>query len=71
MTIEKATFTSSNLNAMEYDTITNTLQLRFNTGDVYLYFGVPQQTVNELKFAVSAGTYFHRFIRGKFEYKKK
>lgn len=68
--VERATFNSSNLNAMEYDDITNTLRLGFKAGGTYEYYGVPQVVVNELQQAASAGSYFHQFIREKYEYKR-
>lgn len=62
--------TSTNLTAMEYDDLTNTLRLGFRAGGTYEYYGVPQRVVDELQHAASAGTYFHQFIREKFQYKK-
>ncbi len=63
-------FNSTNLNKMEYDDITNTLRLGFKAGGTYEYYGVPQRVVDELNQAVSAGSYFHQFIRDKFQYKR-
>lgn len=68
--VQTATFNSSNLNTMEYDDLTNTLRLGFKAGGTYEYYGVPQVIVNELRQAQSAGSYFHQFIREKFEYKR-
>lgn len=62
------TFKSSNLRDMEYEN--GTLRLSFNAGGVYEYYQVPQQVVNELQQASSAGQYFHQFIREKFNYKR-
>lgn len=68
--VDRATFNSSNLNAMEYDDITNVLRIGFVAGGTYEYYGVPQVVVNELKQASSAGSYFHQFIREKYQYKR-
>lgn len=69
--MQTATFNdSSNLTAMEYDDLTNTLRLGFRAGGTYEYYGVPQRVVDELQHAMSAGTYFHQFIREKFQFKK-
>lgn len=68
--MERFDFNSSNLSSAEYDDITNTLRVRFNAGGIYEYYGVPQVVVNELRQAASAGSYFHAFIREKYDYKR-
>jgi hypothetical protein len=66
--MEKNTFTSTNLHAMEYEN--GILRLSFNAGGTYEYYDVPQQVVSELQQAQSAGSYFHKFIRDSYKYKK-
>lgn len=66
--MEKNTFVSTNLHKMEYDN--GVLRLSFNAGGTYEYYNVPQEIVSELQQAKSAGTYFHRFIRNTYKYKK-
>lgn len=68
--MERFDFNSSNLSTAEYDDITNTLRIRFNAGGIYEYYGVPQVVVNELRQAASAGSYFHEFIRERYDYKR-
>jgi hypothetical protein len=67
---QTANFNSSNLNTMVYDEITNVLRLGFVAGATYEYYGVPQVVVNELRQAASAGSYFHQFIRNKYEFRR-
>jgi hypothetical protein len=66
--MERNTFTSTNLKNMEYEN--GTLRLAFNAGGVYEYYNVPQAVVSELQQAQSAGSYFHRFIRERYAFKK-
>ncbi len=70
MTTETATFTSTNLTSMEYDESAKVLRIAFNAGGMYEYYSVPQMVVYELQAAASAGSYFHRFIRDKYKYKR-
>jgi hypothetical protein len=57
---------SSVLAAVGHDRATNVLQVRFRTGRVYLYLGVPRSRYNALLAADSAGHYFNEKIRTKF-----
>lgn len=67
---DKATFNSTNLQSMEYDSPAKKLKISFNAGGTYEYYNVPQIVVYELQAAASAGSYFHRFIRDKYKYKR-
>ena len=66
--MERNTFTSTNLKNMEYEN--GTLRLMFNAGGVYEYYNVPHTVVSELQQAQSAGSYFHRFIRDQYTFKR-
>lgn len=69
--IDTGTFNSSNLQSMEYDNSKKTLRLTFNINNaVYEYYNVPQIVVYELQQAASAGSYFHKFIRDRYSYKR-
>lgn len=59
---------STTLATVSYDGTRNLLQLCFQDGRVYSYFGVPAQTHCGLLAAASKGAYFNREIRGKFPY---
>ena len=60
---------STNIKSIEYFE-DGTLWLSFNAGGVYEYYHVPQNVVDELLQAESAGKYFHTFIRSIYKYKK-
>lgn len=66
--MEKAVFNSTNLKSMQYNA--GTLTLEFNAGGTYEYYNVPQEVVSELQQAQSAGSYFHKFIREKYSFKR-
>ena len=55
---------SSNLSAVGYDPISNTLYVEFHSGSLYAYYDVPEFVHRELLLAPSKGRYHNRFIRG-------
>lgn len=59
---------STTLVAMAYDVSQQILQLEFRDRAVYRYFGVPANLYQDLLDASSKGSYFNRFIRGRFAY---
>lgn len=59
--------TSSNLASAGYDQASKTLEVEFTNGTVYSYAAVPVETYNAFLMAPSKGSYFSKFIRGKFE----
>jgi hypothetical protein len=59
---------SSLLASVAYDHDRAILQLEFECGAVYQYFGVPIHSYQELLQAASHGTYFNRHIRSLFRY---
>ncbi len=59
---------SSNLSAVGYDSFQMILEIEFNDGAVYQYFGVPQNVHSGLMSASSHGRYFHAYIRNNYRY---
>jgi len=59
---------SSNIRAIDYEDITNTLTIYFHSGYVYKFFGVPQNVVDALVKAPSIGQYFHKYIKDSYPY---
>ncbi len=55
---------SSNLRRCAYDPETERLQVEFLSGQTYAYDGVPASVFQGLLEAPSAGSYFHREIKG-------
>lgn len=68
MAMDATRVKSTTLAAVAYDGHRDLLQLHFQDGTMYHYFGVPAQTHQELLAADSKGGYFNRRIRGQFPY---
>jgi hypothetical protein len=62
---------SSNLMSATYDPDVENLEVQFNDGSAYTYFSVPASIYRGLSLAPSAGSYFHRQIKGRYAYEPK
>jgi len=60
---------STTLATVGYDVALSILQLEFQSGANYQYFGVPAAVHQGLLDAPSKGSYFNQFIRGHFAYR--
>ena len=60
---------STTLAAVAYDEAQEALRVAFRSGAIYQYQGVPAAIHEGLLSAVSKGSYFNRFIRGRFPYR--
>jgi len=61
---------SSNLASIGYDKENEILEIEFNHGGVYQYFGVPEEEYEALISADSHGSYFYHNIRDIYRYEK-
>lgn len=61
---------SSNIASVGYSQATSTLEVGFHSGSVYQYRGVPAHLASALVSASSVGSYFARYIKGQFPYRK-
>jgi hypothetical protein len=59
---------SANLQSFDYDPEWEELTVTFRSGGVYRYDDVPEDVVDELKFAESRGRYFWRYIRQQYPF---
>lgn len=59
---------STTLATVAYDNARELLQLEFRSRAIYQYFGVAAAVHEALLGAPSKGSYFNRFIRGRFPY---
>lgn len=66
MTLEPVS--SSNLEAVGYDSPSETLAVRFKSGRIYQYFDVPKHIHASLMAAESKGGYLNREIKGAYRY---
>lgn len=60
---------SSDLRSVGYDPSTQTLEIEFNSGGIYVYYGVPLSEYQNLMAAGSKGRYFHSHIK-RYPYKR-
>lgn len=58
---------SSAITSLGYDPSRKTLEVEFQSGNVYRYFDVPEDVYQELLGAQSKGRYFGSFIRGRYD----
>jgi KTSC domain len=56
--------------AVAFVPTTETLYLRFRSGDIYRYFDFPEAQYQEFLKAESRGRYFLTHIRGRFRYQR-
>ena len=68
--MERTSVVSSNLASVGYDPESQTLEIGFNSGSVYQYFGVPAAVHAGLMNASSHGKYFHEHIRDTYRYRQ-
>jgi len=61
--MERIPVQSSNLASVGYDAESLTLEIEFNHGGIYQYFGVSQDIYDGLMNASSKGNYFHQNIK--------
>lgn len=61
--MERVPVQSSNLSSVGYDPDTLTLEVEFQHGGVYQYFGVPGHVYEGLIGAASKGSFFHQNIK--------
>ncbi|KKN03094.1 hypothetical protein LCGC14_1111210 [marine sediment metagenome] len=71
MTIEWTDVDSSNLAAIGYDEEDNSLFVRFNSGQEYVYYDVPVDIFEAFKDAESKGKYLNEHIKGAYGYAKR
>jgi hypothetical protein len=58
---------SSNLKAVGYDNDSQTMAVQFLNGNIYHYDAVPQSVYDNFMADDSKGSFFSKFVRGKFD----
>lgn len=61
---------SSNIEAIGYDDTTQDLHVRFLSGALYVYHGVPRNVFDELMLAPSKGSYLNRQVKNVYQWAK-
>ena len=62
--------TSSNIRSIGYDYPTATLEVEFDSGDVYQYFNVPANMYQQFMSASSYGQFLDDHIKYNYRYQK-
>ena len=68
--MQRVAVSSSNIASVGYDVTSQTLEIEFNSGGIYRYYGVPQDVYDALMAASSHGVYFYRSIKEYYRYEK-
>lgn len=68
--IPRVAVRSSNLRLVGYDRWSQRLEIEFRSGGVYAYFNVPEHIHYQLMEAASKGRFFHRNIKGRYQYRR-
>jgi len=68
--MERQKVSSSNINSIGYDTISQTLEIEFHNGDIYQYYNVPENVFQSLMSASSHGSFFHHNIKNNYRWRK-
>lgn len=61
---------SSNVASIGYDEASSTLEVEFQSGAIYQYYGVPQNIYEQLMQAPSKGQFINAYIKNAFPYSR-
>jgi len=61
---------SSNIKSIGYESNSKTLEIEFRDGGIYQYFNVTSNIYKEFISAPSIGSFFHKYIKDKYNWKK-
>ena len=68
--MDRQSVSSSNIKSVGYDSKSKILEIEFHSGGIYQYFNVPESIYNGILSASSHGSYFHRYIKDKYQWSK-
>lgn len=68
--MERTPVMSSNVNSIGYDPKTFTLEVEFNSGDIYQYFNIPESLYLNLIKSQSKGSFINEHIKYSYRYQK-
>ena len=61
---------SSNIRSIGYDSTTQTLEVEFQSGWVYQYYGVPASLNENIMQASSKGQFLNQYIKNAYPYSR-
>jgi hypothetical protein len=68
--MQRVSVRSRNLASVGYEEKAKILEVEFKSGAIYQYFGVPEQVYRSLIAARSVGSYFERYVRHRYRYRR-
>jgi len=70
VSMERKTVSSSSIRSIGYEVPSSTLEVEFDSGDVYQYFSVPQRVYLNLVSASSHEEFLSNYIRHSYRYQR-
>lgn len=64
--MDRKNIESSMIRSIGYDANNSTLEIEFNSGDVWQYYDFPESAWYEFEAAESQGKFFHREIKNQY-----
>jgi len=68
--MDRETIQSSNVSSIGYDDASSTLEVEFQSGSIYQYFGVPSNVYEQLMQAPSKGQFINTYIKNAYAYSR-
>lgn len=68
--MERTRVSSSNISSIGYESDSQILEIEFNHGAIYQYFGVPEYEYDGMMNSDSKGTYLNSNIKGRYLFAK-
>ena len=66
--MDRVSVNSSNVDSVGYNPDSLTLEIEFNSGDIYQYYDVPEYIYDELISAGSVGQYLNQNVKNNYSY---
>ncbi|MEZ5873216.1 MAG: KTSC domain-containing protein [Nitratireductor sp.] len=68
--MERYSVASSNIASIGYDIPSQTLEVEFQNGTIYQYYGVPENMYEQLMQAGSKGRFLNTYIKNAYGYSR-
>lgn len=68
--MERYSVASSNIASIGYDAPSQTLEVEFQSGTIYQYYGVPENMYDQLMQAGSKGRFLNTYIKNAYGYSR-
>ena len=68
--MDRSPVASTNVSSVGYDANTQTLEVEFQSGRVYQYYGVPDNAHEQMMQASSKGQFLNYYIKNSYPYSR-